>query len=353
MNTRQLVEGGFSELLLGVLFTLFTFIGLQHPSVLTYLAVGFAVLAIAVTLYSFQQKRRQRSFERNQGQRFSGGEMQALPQIKQDITSMITGDTVTICGTGATAIAYISDDVYEALRRGVNFEIYVSHPTDFLIERLAAMEPDFEQRVFAPIVQKLRSDHLLRERLGADWTDRTLEFLTHESQLCSLPHKEPVCSSHGRMICTSAEIWKRIDDRVRRNDPGVRSGQLHVCSYRRIPFMKAWRFSKNEGKRWYYVADYLYYPGVGVDNPIRRVEHTPLDQHDTDAPGFINTDRIDAHLESINGDCEVWQMPVNHNAGRSPEVTNQSTLPRKPDKPSALRSKNTVPEHIRSRKVTP
>ncbi|MDX6402549.1 MAG: hypothetical protein QOH70_4 [Blastocatellia bacterium] len=359
MNIRRLVEGGFSELLLALLFTLFTVFGLQHPSGLIYLAVGFAILAFASALYSFQLRRQQISLKRAQGQRYKGGELQAMPRIKEDISSMKAGDTVTVCGTGATAIAYIADEVYEALRRGVNFEVYLIHPTDFLVDRLSAMEPDFEQRVFTPIVHQLRTAHAVRARLGADWTDKTLEFLTHDSKLCGLPHKETTCSSHGRMICTSAEIWKRVAERVLRNDPGVHSGQLIVHSYRRIPFIKAWRFRRSNGEAWYYVADYLYYPGVGIDNPIRRVEkQTQLDQHDTDAPGFINTDRINAHLDSIDSDSTVWEMKPHEGPGEpgaAPESKEEQTVSRKPDKPSSSRSGIGSAEPIsnKSRKATP
>jgi|GEM_PF-2090408 len=346
MNIRHVVESGFTELLLAVLFTIFTLAGVEHPSILAYLAVGFAILAVGSALYSFRLRRQQLSYARAQGIRFRDGELQALPKIKEDISKMRAGDTVRICGTGATAVVYLATEVYQALRRGVNFEIYLINPTDFLVDRVASMEPDFIPRVFDPVIQQLRTDHSLRESLGADWTDKTLNLLTNEQNVCSLPHTGNSCSKHGRVICASADIWRRIAERVKRNDPNVHSGQVKVCYYRRIPFIKAWRFQPANGESWYYVADYLYYPGVGIDNPIRRVErHGSLDQHDTNAPGFINTDRIDAHFDSIDGDCEV--LPSLTSALERAEV---SAVSRKPFVASSPEGATTRPIGIDSSK---
>jgi hypothetical protein len=319
---RHLLELALTELVLVVLYTIFDYVGLVEPGLTTKLAVAFALGSIAAILYAFALIRRQKRVEqyrqakeqarkRALGKYYPHGEMDSRDDMKRDINSLTTGSNVIVCGTGATAVVYIASEVYEAIKRGVNFEVFLLDPNDELVDRIAEVEPDFESRVFTPMVNELHDQAELRKSIGADWCDGTLKILSAGGEVCQwhdAGHK--TCSQHTRAICTSANIWKRIAERVDKNDQRNTNhhGKVIVRAYRRIPLLKAWRFHFNSGHEdhvLYYVADYIYHSGVGVDNPMRRVDKRDLKElgDETDSAEVVNIDRVDSYLTQISDVC--------------------------------------------------
>jgi hypothetical protein len=202
-----------------------------------------------------------------------------------------------ICGTGVTAIVHLATAVYDALKRGVSFEVFVLHPLDSLVERLAEMESDLEKVVIHPMVEAMKTDEELRKLLGPEWCEKALTVFEGDGTVCSL-HKEGHhdCALHGRVICTSAEVWKRVEQQVTSLNPGKQHGNLSVSGYRTIPSVKAWRFSSGPSESsslWYYVADHLYHRGVGLDNPMRRFERG------SEGPSYINIKLVEAYLDRV------------------------------------------------------
>ena len=320
---EHFVEAGLKELLLVILFTIFTFVGWRKPDILTYLFVAYTLICLAAVLYAVRVRRERERIKKEheakeqarklaEGVFYKNGEQDARGDIATDIARLGRGSNITVCGTGATAVLYIAPEIYEAIKRGVNVEVFVLHPNDELVNRVAEIEHDLENRVFLPMVRQLQKEPRLRERLGADWCDKTVKILEGGSEVCSL-HREghATCSLHSRVICTSADIWKRVAERVHRNDPeGEEShGHLSVRAYRRIPLLKAWRFRPNSGdagQDWYYVADYIYHSGVGVNNPMHRVDKRYVDYFvsDENDSALINIDRVDEHLKQISQVCD-------------------------------------------------
>lgn len=293
----------------------------NHTHAAAYLLYTFAVVSLALSVSLWNSRRKQREREEQfrekeearekelqekevarqlaDGKSYPGGELEALPDIKKDIGDLHRGATVTICGTGATAIVNIANDVYEALRRGVNFEVFVLHPHDSLVERLADMELDLRGSIVDPMVSKLSEEEVLRKLLTPEWCDRAVAIFHDREKVCDLHAQgHAKCSLHGRVICTSAEAWWQTGQQVRHLNPHpvAAPGSLVVYGYRTIPSIKAWRFSSGPSETssmWYYVADHLYHRGVGVDNPMRRFERGP------EGPAFVNRKYVDLYLERI------------------------------------------------------
>ena len=74
------------------------------------------------------------------------------------------------------------------------------------------------------------------------------------------------------------------------------------------PLLKTWCFQPADvvSQECYYIADYIYHTGVGVDNPMRRVEkrYLPNSELELGNSVLINTDRVDKYLEQIQHVCE-------------------------------------------------
>lgn len=300
-----LAESVWSILIHGIYVLLITLLTIMHPDYLAYVAVFFAATTLVLTIRSHRIKRQQihehevRSIA--EGKRYKGGEIEALSDIRQDIRSLVAGSSVTVCGTGVTAIAGMPDDVYEALRRGVNFEVFVLHPDDTIVERLADWEPELAKVVVQPMIEDLRHKELTRKLLGAEWCDKAVDVLSTGDGPCPLhPNGHTAHSPHARVICTSAMIWKQVVTQLKSNDPESIHGQVLLHGYRWIPIIKAWRLRLNHTTEWFYLSDHLYYPGVGIDNPMRRV-HKPIKDPEVSLPGLlpINIKNLEAQLERI------------------------------------------------------
>lgn len=300
---KPIAEIGLSALLHGIYLLILTVLGISAAffhEPLAYLIIVFAVIALIAMLYSFgeHRKRKQGDHLRRQieGYVYPEGERQAIPDIKRDINSLQRGDTVSYCGSGATSIIYLATEIYEALKRGVDFEVYVIHPHETIVNLLAEMEEDLIPVVVKPMIEQLGEEEL-RKLLGPEWCDKTAEILNKTDTVCSLHesgHND--CSMQGRVICTATSIWRQVAAQVINLNRrlGEHHGTLSVRGYHMIPSVKAWRFNSRAGetnRTWYYVADHFYHSGVAVDNPMRRFEVGK------EGPSFVNKKFIDAYFD--------------------------------------------------------
>ena len=301
----RLIEAPVFHGLYVVLFAAFGIVVESHPAVATY---GLYFLAL-ISLLLFGAILRRRRIEKLAGTVYRRGENAALADIKQDLEAMPPGSIVTVCGTGVTAIHKLIPELYEAMRRGVNFQVYMLHPCDEITLRLADVERDFNSEVLVPLKMALKTSESVRHYLEPDWCDVAAKVLDRD-EVCERHgdrQAEP-CAPHPRVICTTADMWKQLEHRVDRTAPGKPHGHLDVRGYHMLPLVKAWRFECPDEPRWYYFADQVYHTGVGTNNPMRRVvANRPPGHEGGEASEDLmvpDVERLDQHLEVISQKSE-------------------------------------------------
>lgn len=191
------------------------------------------------------------------GKLYTGGEVQALKDIRSDIDKSNIGDTVTICGTATTGSLYMIESIRESLKRGVKYEIIILDKSSQSVSRLRDIESDIKECVVNPIINLLK-DIDFREIMGAEWCNwwaNTFENCGEDKY-------------HYSLIDLCEDAWREIDRLVAEIQ---NSGELKVDIYKYdlIPFTKLWRI-KNTTQVIYYAADYMANPGVGLNSPMRR-----------------------------------------------------------------------------------
>ena len=228
------------------------------------------------------------------GKRYPEGEIEAIPDLKKDLRALGPGDSVTVCGSGATSIVYLVPEVYHCLVRGVQFEVYVLHPQESIAGELHNIELDLREKVARKMARQLRRDRTVRMMLDPQWCDDMAKKLEEDNSP----------ELHRTVIRVSADIWARIQDRACANNPaGSPCGQVRIRAYNLIPFLKCWRFVQRGAaatREWYYIADHIFHPGVGIDNPMVRFRRTGSADNESKARRLIGyIEQLDPHSRPL------------------------------------------------------